>query len=123
MTKESSALSNAGSAAGASSRLHWGSRFGFILAATGSAIGLGNVWKFPYITGVYGGGAFVLVYIGCVVVVGLPLMIAELMIGRRAQQNPVGAFQILHREGSPATSLFLTWLGPVRRERLYPVPR
>jgi len=90
-------------------RLQWSSRFGFILAATGSAIGLGNVWKFPYITGVYGGGAFVLVYIGCVIIVGLPLMIAELMIGRRAQQNPVGAFQVLHRERSPWQ--LVGWLG------------
>jgi NSS family neurotransmitter:Na+ symporter len=72
-------------------------------------VGLGNIWKFPYITGVYGGGAFVLVYIGCVVIVGLPLMIAEFMIGRRAQQNPVGAFQVLHREGSPWQAA--GWLG------------
>ena len=69
----------------------WGSHVGFILAATGSAIGLGNIWKFPYITGDYGGGAFVLVYLMCVVVVGLPLMLAELIMGRRAQENPVGA--------------------------------
>jgi neurotransmitter:Na+ symporter, NSS family len=82
-------------------RQHWGSRLGFILAATGSAIGLGNIWKFPYITGDYGGGAFVLVYLVCVVVVGLPLMLAEFMIGRRGQKNPVGAFQKLHRRGSP----------------------
>jgi len=82
-------------------RQHWGSRLGFILAATGSAIGLGNIWKFPYITGDYGGGAFVLVYLVCVVVVGLPLMLAEFMIGRRGQENPVGAFQKLHRRGSP----------------------
>ena len=90
-------------------RGHWSTRFGFILAATGSAIGLGNIWKFPYITGVYGGGAFVLVYLGCVLVVGLPLMIAELIIGRRAQENPVGAFQKLHREGSPWQ--LAGWLG------------
>jgi NSS family neurotransmitter:Na+ symporter len=90
-------------------RDHWSTRFGFILAAAGSAIGLGNIWKFPYITGVYGGGAFVLVYLGCVLLVGLPLMIAELSIGRRAQQNPVGAFQKLHREGSPWQ--LTGWLG------------
>jgi NSS family neurotransmitter:Na+ symporter len=81
-------------------RGHWGSRLGFVLAAAGSAIGLGNVWKFPYITGEYGGGAFVLVYLVCVVIVGLPLMTAEFMIGRRAQENPVGAFQRLHHRGS-----------------------
>ena len=90
-------------------RGNWSSRFGFILAATGSAIGLGNIWKFPYITGDYGGGAFVLVYLLCVVIVGLPLMLSELMIGRRAQTNPVGAFQKLHRKGSPWQ--ITGWLG------------
>jgi len=90
-------------------RAQWSSRFGFILAATGGAIGLGNIWKFPYITGVYGGGAFVLVYLGCVLLIGLPLMIAELVVGRRAQENPVGAFQKLHREGSPWK--LAGWLG------------
>ena len=90
-------------------RAHWSSRLGFVLAAAGSAIGLGNIWKFPYITGEFGGGAFVLVYLGCVLLVGLPLMIAELMIGRKAQKNPVGAFQVLHKHGS----LWQTagWLG------------
>ena len=92
-----------------SNRGNWASQVGFILAATGSAIGLGNIWKFPYITGVYGGGAFVLVYLICVVVVGLPLMLAELIIGRRAQQNPVGAFQKLHHKGSPWQ--LTGWLG------------
>ncbi|MBU0983182.1 MAG: sodium-dependent transporter [candidate division Zixibacteria bacterium] len=90
-------------------RIHWASSGGFILAAAGSAVGLGNIWKFPYITGVYGGGAFVLVYLGCVLAVGLPLMIAELMIGRRAQENPVGAFQKLHYRGSPWQ--ITGWLG------------
>jgi len=94
---------------GSPKRLQWGTRFGFILAAAGSAVGLGNIWKFPYITGIYGGGAFVIVYLVCVLLVGLPLMIAELMIGRRAQQNPVGAFQKLHYEGSPWR--FTGWLG------------
>lgn len=90
-------------------RGNWATHIGFILAATGSAIGLGNIWKFPYITGVYGGGAFVLVYLVCVVMVGLPLMLAELIVGRRAQENPVGAFQKLHREGSPWQ--LVGWLG------------
>ncbi|UCE25928.1 MAG: sodium-dependent transporter [Candidatus Zixiibacteriota bacterium] len=87
----------------------WGSRVGFILAATGSAIGLGNIWKFPYITGVYGGGAFVLVYLISVVIVGLPLMIAELMIGRHSKKNPVGAFKTLHHPRSPWQ--LTGWLG------------
>ena len=94
---------------GAISRVHWSSRIGFILAASGSAIGLGNIWKFPYITGVYGGGAFVLVYLASVLIVGLPLMFAELIIGRRAQENPVGAFQKLSREGSPWQ--LVGWMG------------
>ncbi len=93
----------------ATGRGQWGTRLGFIMAAAGSAVGLGNIWKFPYITGEYGGGAFVLVYLGAVVIVGLPLMIAEFMIGRRAQQNPVGAFQRRHRQGSPWQ--LVGWLG------------
>ncbi len=87
----------------------WGTRVGFIMAATGSAIGLGNIWKFPYITGVYGGGAFVFVYLICVLIVGLPLMITEFLIGRRAQKNPVGAFKKLHHEKSPWQ--LAGWLG------------
>lgn len=73
----------------------WGSRIGFMLAASGSAIGLGNLWKFPYITYKFGAGAFVLVYLFCIALVGLPIMIAETMIGRRAGLNPVGAFKKL----------------------------
>lgn len=92
-----------------STRGNWTSQAGFILAATGSAIGLGNIWKFPYMAGEQGGGAFVLIYLGFVIIVGLPLMLAELMIGRRGQQNPVGAFQKLHREGSPWQ--MAGWLG------------
>jgi len=94
---------------GSSSRGNWATRMGFILAATGSAIGLGNIWKFPYITGVYGGGAFVLVYLICVILVGLPLMISELMIGRRTQKSPVGAFKALHH--SRSLWQFTGWLG------------
>jgi NSS family neurotransmitter:Na+ symporter len=67
----------------------WSSRWLFILAATGSAVGLGNVWRFPYITGQNGGGAFVLMYIGLVLLIGMPVLMAEIMIGRRGAQNPV----------------------------------
>jgi len=74
-------------------RDHWGSRAGFILAASGSAIGLGNLWKFPYITWHNEGGAFVLVYLVCILAVGLPVMMAEILIGRRTQKSPVGAFR------------------------------
>ncbi len=80
---------------GSGGRSHWGSRLGFILAASGSAVGLGNIWKFPYITGEYGGGAFVLVYLACVLLVGFPLMYSELIIGRRAGKNVVGAMRKL----------------------------
>ncbi|MEP3349896.1 MAG: sodium-dependent transporter [Marinomonas sp.] len=69
----------------------WASRWIFILAATGSAVGLGNIWKFPYITGENGGGAFVLVYLVCIVLVGIPIMMAEVFIGRRARKNPINA--------------------------------
>jgi len=70
----------------------WGSKVGFILAAAGSAIGLGNIWRFPYVTGQNGGAAFVLLYIIFVVVIGLPVMVAELTIGRTTERDTVGAF-------------------------------
>jgi len=73
---------------------------GFIMAASGSAVGLGNVWKFPYIAGQNGGGAFVLVYLICIAAVGLPIMLAEFTIGRKTSLNPVGAFQQL-KPGTP----------------------
>ncbi len=73
----------------------WGSRLGFILAAAGSAIGLGNIWRYPYVTGENGGAAFVLLYVGCVLLVGLPVLIAELSLGRHTTLNPVGAFKKL----------------------------
>lgn len=73
-------------------REHWGGNIGFVLAAAGSAIGLGNIWKFPYITGENGGGAFVLVYLACILLIGLPIMICEITLGRYAQKDPVGAF-------------------------------
>ena len=78
----------------------WATRMGFILAASGSAVGLGNVWKFPYIVGQNGGGAFVLVYLICIALVGLPIMLSEFTIGRKTSLNPVGAFQQL-KPGTP----------------------
>ena len=77
------------------SRDHWGSKIGFIMAAAGSAIGLGNIWRFPYMVGSGGGSAFVIVYVVCVVLVGLPMIIAEFAIGRSAHRDPVGAFKQL----------------------------
>lgn len=76
-------------------REHWGSKMGFILAAAGSAIGLGNIWKFPYVAGANGGAAFVLIYILFVLILGLPIMIAELVIGRHTEKDPVGAFKTI----------------------------
>ena len=73
-------------------REHWASRIGFIMAAIGSAIGLGTLWKFPYVTGENGGGLFVLIYLVCTVFIGFPIFIAELMIGRKAQRGAVGVF-------------------------------
>ena len=67
----------------------WKSRWTFILAATGSAVGLGNIWKFPYITGENGGGAFVLVYLACILLIGIPVMIAEIMTGRAGRSDPL----------------------------------
>ncbi|HXV80796.1 MAG TPA: sodium-dependent transporter [Candidatus Binatia bacterium] len=93
-----------------SSRGNWSGALGFILASVGSAVGLGNVWRFPYITGQYGGAAFILLYIGCVLAVGIPLMLAEFLIGRKTQSNPVGAFRTL-RPGSPW--VITGWLGVV----------
>ncbi len=73
----------------------WSGRIGFIMAAAGSAVGLGNIWKFPYITGMHGGGAFVLFYLFCILVIGIPLMMAEMIIGRHTRKDPVGAFRQL----------------------------
>lgn len=76
-------------------REHWGSRFGFIMAAAGSSIGLGNIWRFPYMAGSNGGGAFLLIYLTIVIGFGLSLIMAEMLIGRTTQRNPVGAFRQL----------------------------
>ena len=75
------------------SHAQWGSRMGFVLAATGSAVGLGNIWKFPYMTGVSGGSAFVLTYLLCIALIGLPILVAEWLIGRRGQKNPIHAME------------------------------
>ena len=81
-------------------RESWSGKLGFVLAAAGSAIGLGNIWKFPYITGMNGGGAFVLVYLGCILLFGLPLMLCEITIGRKTGKNPYGAFKSLQLKRS-----------------------
>jgi NSS family neurotransmitter:Na+ symporter len=75
-----------------SGRGEWSSQLGFVLAAAGSAVGLGNIWRFPYVAGESGGGAFVLIYLICVVFIALPVMLLEISLGRATQKNPVGAF-------------------------------
>jgi len=93
---------------------HWSSRLGFILAATGSAVGLGNIWKFPYVTGENGGGAFVLVYLACIALIGVPIMMAEVLIGRRGQRSPIYSMRILaRREGVSSGWEVVGWLGVV----------
>jgi len=92
----------------------WSSRMAFILAATGAAVGLGNIWKFPYITGENGGGAFVLVYLVCLALVATPIMISEIMLGRRSRMNPIQGMERLSRESNVSTIWQgVGWLGVV----------
>ncbi|HBM49654.1 MAG TPA: sodium-dependent transporter, partial [Marinobacter sp.] len=87
--------SNSAADSGTGARGLWSSRLAFILAATGSAVGLGNVWKFPYVTGENGGGAFVLVYLLCIFIIGIPIMMAEVFIGRNGRHNPITSFRLV----------------------------
>lgn len=82
----------------------FGSRFGLLAAAVGSAVGLGNIWRFPYITGKYGGGAFLFVYLIIVAIIGLPLMLSEFIIGREGKKDAIGSF----RELAPGKPWFLS---------------
>lgn len=82
----------------AGSPAHWSSRFAFVMASVGFAVGLGNIWRFPYVTGENGGGAFVLVYLICAFAIGVPCLIAELMIGRRGAQSPPTAMATVATE-------------------------
>src|SRR5210317_1033748 len=77
----------------------WSSGFTFILAAVGAAVGLGNIWKFPYVVGVNGGGAFVLLYLGCVLFIAIPILITELWIGRAGGHSPPIAMANIARQG------------------------
>ena len=87
----------------------WSSRAVFVMATVGSAVGLGNVWKFPYITGEYGGGAFVLVYLLCIALIGIPIMMAEVMLGRRGRQSPINTMRTLAYEEKVSPNW--RWLG------------
>jgi len=83
-----------------SQREQWTSTFGFVMAAAGSAIGLGTLWQFPYMIGENGGGLFALIYLASTLLIGIPLFIVELVMGRRSQRSAVGAFYVLHRRDS-----------------------
>lgn len=86
-------------------RENWGSRLGFIMAAAGSAVGLGNIWKFPYTAGKNGGGAFVLIYLFFVVIIGFSVMLTEFAVGRKKQLSAVGAFKSVDRSWTFAGAL------------------
>ena len=90
----------------------WSSRLAFVLAATGAAVGLGNIWKFPYMTGENGGGAFVIIYLACVLAIGLPIFMAEAMLGRRGRRNPINTMKLLSEEEAGGTYWQLVgWMG------------
>jgi NSS family neurotransmitter:Na+ symporter len=89
--------------------VHWSSRFAFLMAAMGSAVGLANIWRFPYTAGVSGGGAFVFIYIGAVLLLALPILIAELMIGRRGAAPPPRAISEVAIESGRSKSW--GWVG------------
>jgi len=92
----------------------WSSRMIFILAATGSAVGLGNVWKFPYMAGENGGGAFVLVYLVCIAAIGVPIMMAEVLLGRRGRRSPINTMSALAAEaGASPRWAWLGWIGVI----------
>ena len=93
---------------------HWSSRAAFILAAIGSAVGLGNLWRFPYVAGENGGGAFVLFYILCVLLIGLPVLVSELFIGRRGGMSAVGSVvKIAKAEGRSPLWAMQSWFGMI----------
>ena len=93
---------------------HWSSGLTFILAAVGAAVGLGNIWKFPFVAGVSGGGAFVLVYLGCVAFVAIPILIAELLIGRRgASSPPVAMSTLAQKAGRSRAWRLVGWMGVI----------
>lgn len=90
----------------------WSSRLMFILAASGSAVGLGNIWRFPYVVGEYGGGAFVMVYLICIFLIGIPIMSAEIVLGRAGRQSPINTMRSLaERSGANPAWQIVGWMG------------
>ncbi len=93
-------------------RSHWNNRWTFMLATAGSAIGLGNIWKLPYMIGVNGGSAFVIIFLLCIFLVGIPLMMTEILLGRRAQKNPLdGMAALAHEANTTSHWKWLRWHG------------
>ena len=91
-------------------RENWGSRIGFIFAAAGFSIGLGNIWRFPYLVGTYGGGAFLLVYVLICLLIGVPLFIAEVGLGRKTKLTPIVGMRKLAGGKSTPWSI-IGWVG------------
>ena len=92
----------------------WSSRMTFIMAAVGAAVGLGNFWRFPYTAGENGGGAFVIVYIICVILVALPILMAEILIGRRGKKSAVGGvIAVAKEQGASSAWSVLAWIGMI----------
>jgi NSS family neurotransmitter:Na+ symporter len=90
----------------------WSSRWMFILAAAGSAVGLGNIWKFPYMAGENGGGAFILVYLACIFLIGIPIMMAEVLMGRETRQSPINTMrQLVKLSGASPAWTMIGWMG------------
>ena len=88
---------------------NWSSRWAFLMASVGFAVGLGNIWRFPYVAGENGGAAFVLVYLACAFGIGVPILIAELFIGRRGKMSPPLAMRNVAEEGGRKRSWQLSW--------------
>lgn len=106
-------------------RESWSSRLAFLLAITGASVGLGNLWRFPYIAGENGGGAFVVVYLAFILLVGVPLIMAELALARRGARNPVGTLTAIRQEtGCPRVFMGIGWfsvLAPLLATTFYSV--
>jgi len=92
-------------------RENWGSRFGFIMATAGFAIGLGNIWRFPYMVGTNGGGAFLVVYLAICFTICVPLFIAEISLGRKTRLSPIQGMRKLTHKGSPW--VLIGWIGAI----------
>ena len=90
----------------------WSSRLMFILAAAGSAVGLGNIWRFPYVVGDNGGGAFVIVYLLCIFLVGIPIMSSEILLGRLGRQSPINTMKtVASSSGASPGWQIIGWMG------------